>query len=462
LKKKKKRKREELKQKVDDENKKQEELKKKTEQEEKQRNLKVEEEAKKMREESRKRAEQEVDEREKEAKRIALEKELLKQKQKEQEQHKADVERRKEKEESRKRDEDLKNIELNRNKSEEEYKHKDEKLHKENNILTVENKQEKLSDDIQIKKNEKNSSDESHSFHHDYKRRKEEREKVEDACIESRLSKSREQKEIADKKTQEAKRRLKEEQKKREAEIQQIQDEKDEAARKVRIQKREQAFEELQNIRAGNNSRRISFYGSSLFNENEKENLDKCLDSENRRKTIALDYSNSMSQAGFETADEEMRRKASEEQKRKTSYSFIKNQDDINSAHVKEAESGVAASHKAREEASAMAARVTSPVYYNNHSAIRRLSADNNNKTVHINDDLADEVEAIRLAADFSSRKLMMDMEGSNSLPRGSTASSSRQKIRALLDKQKVQREEASSSSKDADYSMGRMLWVYR
>ena len=53
-----------------------------------------------------------------------------------------------------------------------------------------------------------------------------------------------------------------------------------------------------------------------------------------------------------------------------------------------------------------------------------------------INDDLADEIEAIRLAADFTSRRLLNEQKKEG----GSSASSSRQRIRALLDKQKVQR----------------------
>ena len=51
-----------------------------------------------------------------------------------------------------------------------------------------------------------------------------------------------------------------------------------------------------------------------------------------------------------------------------------------------------------------------------------------------VDDDLADEVEAIRLAADFNSRRLLAEQRG------GDGGSSSRSRIRAVLDKQRTQR----------------------
>ena len=56
----------------------------------------------------------------------------------------------------------------------------------------------------------------------------------------------------------------------------------------------------------------------------------------------------------------------------------------------------------------------------------------------YINDDLADEVEAIRLAADFSSRRLMSQQRRDSVAV--SAASASRLRIRSLLDKQKTVR----------------------
>ena len=81
------------------------------------------------------------------------------------------------------------------------------------------------------------------------------------------------------------------------------------------------------------------------------------------------------------------------------------------------------------------------PVYYGMNSTARRSSQDfpkkNETKTNVINDDLADEIEAIRLAADFSSRRMLNDQKKE---PTAGSASSSRLRIRALLDKQTKQR----------------------
>ena len=59
----------------------------------------------------------------------------------------------------------------------------------------------------------------------------------------------------------------------------------------------------------------------------------------------------------------------------------------------------------------------------------------------YINDDLADEVEAIRLAADFTSRRLMSEQRRDRrDSVAVSAASASRLRIRSLLDKQKTVR----------------------
>jgi hypothetical protein len=64
-----------------------------------------------------------------------------------------------------------------------------------------------------------------------------------------------------------------------------------------------------------------------------------------------------------------------------------------------------------------------------------------------LQEDLADEIEAIRLAADISSRRIMADQlrdggggSASSGGGGGAASSSSRLRIRALLDKQKYQR----------------------
>ena len=122
-------------------------------------------------------------------------------------------------------------------------------------------------------------------------------------------------------------------------------------------------------------------------------------------------------------------------------------------------ESSVTASKKAQDEASAARQRVDAsnftrsklptlesedgPVYYGLGSAARRESKDLDGKVrdSYINDDLADEVEAIRLAADLSSRKLMSEQKRDRRDSVAVTAASaSRLRIRALLDKQKTSR----------------------
>ena len=117
-----------------------------------------------------------------------------------------------------------------------------------------------------------------------------------------------------------------------------------------------------------------------------------------------------------------------------------------------EAESVVVASRKAAEEVKGVKARIEStleksgrgevdgPVYYGMNSTARRSSQDVGIPTRDhvINDDLADEIEAIRLAADFSSRRMLNEQKKESTS--GGSASSSRHRIRALLDKQSKQR----------------------
>ena len=85
------------------------------------------------------------------------------------------------------------------------------------------------------------------------------------------------------------------------------------------------------------------------------------------------------------------------------------------------------------------------PSYYGLGSAARRESCELDGRTrerereSYINDDLADEVEAIRLAADFSSRKLLSEQKRDRRDSLAVTpASASRMRIRAILDKQKT------------------------
>ena len=101
----------------------------------------------------------------------------------------------------------------------------------------------------------------------------------------------------------------------------------------------------------------------------------------------------------------------------------------------------------------------------------------------YINDDLADEVEAIRLAADFTSRRLMSEQRRDRrDSVAVSAASASRLRIRSLLDKQKTVRvrtegnrdsvnhkliclqddEEAKRREKRESQDISKFLWVYR
>ena len=102
------------------------------------------------------------------------------------------------------------------------------------------------------------------------------------------------------------------------------------------------------------------------------------------------------------------------------------------------------------------------PVYYGINSTARRSSQDcgGAKKDINvINDDLADEIEAIRLAADFSSRRMLNDQKKE---PTTGSASSSRLRIRALLDKQTKQRVGSSgqyfSICNHHEYSRRRMI----
>merc|ERR1719188_2976341 len=107
------------------------------------------------------------------------------------------------------------------------------------------------------------------------------------------------------------------------------------------------------------------------------------------------------------------------------------------------------------------------PIYYGLGSAARRESKDLDSRVrdSYINDDLADEVEAIRLAADFSSRKLLSEQKRDRrDSVAVSAASASRLRIRALLDKQKTSREDEDRirMEKRESQDVSKFLWVYR
>lgn len=246
-------------------------------------------------------------------------------------------------------------------------------------------------------------------------------------------------------------------------EIRQKELEDEEAGRRAREMQRKQALEELHRVR-----RRSQILKTELENkeEEDKENVPK---------------------SSLDNPADVVQKIATEENKRLSSYAAVKSQDDVDSLHVKEAESIAAAGRKAREEAVTIAKRIESSVaadktnestaasakkssvaaddqgaiYYGAGSAARRSSKDVGRDSCVINEDLADEVEAIRLAADFSSRRLLQEQRKES----GATgASTSRLRIRALLDKQKNQREEEDKIRKEKRESqdVSKFLWVYR
>ena len=125
------------------------------------------------------------------------------------------------------------------------------------------------------------------------------------------------------------------------------------------------------------------------------------------------------------------------------------------------------------------------PSYYGLASTARRESVELEREGgSYINDDLADEVEAIRLAADFSSRKLLSEQKRDRRDSLAVTpASASRMRIRAILDKQKTLKvisspaltsvsrvdilslqedEEKSRREKRESQDISKFLWVYR
>merc|ERR1712172_153562 len=150
--------------------------------------------------------------------------------------------------------------------------------------------------------------------------------------------------------------------------------------------------------------------------------------------------------------------KSMDENKRLSLYNSVKTAAGGDHSSVKDAEAAITASNSARTEALSTRQRIESdlasaasklepetgaPAYYGLASTARRESRDLDTKVrdSYINDDLADEVEAIRLAADFSSRRLLSqqrrDRRDSVAV---SAASASRLRIRSLLDKQKTVR----------------------
>merc|ERR1711983_139979 len=235
--------------------------------------------------------------------------------------------------------------------------------------------------------------------------------------------------------------------------------EEEEAGRRAREMHRKHALEELQRIKRLS---QIAVQDYKKEPEN-KENIP------NPIKEVTSPSENAQS-------------KAEHESKRMSTYNALKSLDDTESIHSKDAEAAATASKKAQEEAVKAKNRVESnvtksklsalesddgSVYYGLGSAARRESKDLDGKVrdSYINDDLADEVEAIRLAADLSSRKLLSEQKRDRrDSVAVSAASASRLRIRALLDKQKTSREDEDRirMEKRESQDVSKFLWVYR
>merc|ERR1719219_2668731 len=283
------------------------------------------------------------------------------------------------------------------------------------------------------------------------KRRKREAEKQRQLEYEQQRKADAEERKQAEAAKEAAKRKAEEERRKEE--------EAAEESRKVREQQRKAALEELQNVRRQSQAVREDIAKELALAADDKENIPK-------------------NGGGHILPADLIEKKSVEEQKRRASYGVVKNVLEQDSVHRKEAESVVAASRKAAEEVADVKTRIEAsmersgrgemegPVYYGINSTARRSSQDcggaGAKKDINvINDDLADEIEAIRLAADFSSRRMLNDQKKEST---AGSASSSRLRIRALLDKQTKQREEEDKvrQQKRESQDMSKFMWVYR
>merc|ERR1719219_745226 len=285
------------------------------------------------------------------------------------------------------------------------------------------------------------------------KRRKREAEKQRQLEYEQQRKAELQERQEAEAAKEAAKRKAEEERRKEE--------EAADESRKAREQQRKAALEELQKVRRQSQAVRedIAKELAVAATADDKENIPK-----NGGPILPADL---------------IEKKSVEEQKRRASYGVVKNVLEQDSVHRKEAESVVAASRKAAEEVADVKTRIEAsmersgrgemegPVYYGINSTARRSSQDCGGaggvkKDINvINDDLADEIEAIRLAADFSSRRMLNDQKKE---PTTGSASSSRLRIRALLDKQTKQREEDDKvrQQKRESQDMSKFMWVYR
>merc|ERR1712037_679765 len=220
------------------------------------------------------------------------------------------------------------------------------------------------------------------------KRRKREAEKQRQLEYEQQRKAELQERQEAEAAKEAAKRKAEEERRKEE--------ESADESRKAREQQRKAALEELQKVRRQSQAVRedIAKELAVAATADDKENIPK-----NGGPILPADL---------------IEKKSVEEQKRRASYGVVKNVLEQDSVHRKEAESVVAASRKAAEEVADVKTRIEAsmersgrgemegPVYYGINSTARRSSQDCGGaggvkKDINvINDDLADEIEAIR------------------------------------------------------------------
>merc|ERR1711902_115801 len=244
-------------------------------------------------------------------------------------------------------------------------------------------------------------------------------------------------------------------------ELRKREEEEEEAGRRARELHRKQALEELQRIK-----RQSQVVIKDALTDPEPE------DKENIPRQ----------RSGDPAPSDIAQQMGTDENKRLSLYNSVKTSASSDPSSVKDAEAAITASRSARDEALSTRQRIEAdlssaasklepeagaPAYYGLASTARRESRDLDTKVrdSYINDDLADEVEAIRLAADFTSRRLMSEQKRDRrDSVAVSAASASRLRIRSLLDKQKTVREdeEAKRREKRESQDISKFLWVYR
>merc|ERR1711983_177748 len=172
-------------------------------------------------------------------------------------------------------------------------------------------------------------------------------------------------------------------------------------------------------------------------------------DQQPKRKTLC--------ESGMLTADQLMQQLNEDEKRRKASYSMLmRTGEEPKPSTLSDASSYIPSSMSRRDE----------PVYYSRDSRTRLLHSQSSN-VLNKEQDLKDEALAIRLAADIASKRALDDVTKSPNSTSGS--SSSRQRIRDILQKQREDQEKRKDDqeverkvSSAFDPSSRKLLWVFR